>query len=148
MSYDFETTEKRSNIMKKIRSTDTKPEIKLRKALWHQGYRYRKNYKELPGNPDIAITKYNLAIFVDGEFWHGYNWEEKKEKISSNRDYWIPKIEGNMERDEKYNQELKEMGWEILRFWATKEVENNLEKCVSIVEEKIKEMKNKDKIEE
>ena len=141
MTYDFDTTEQRSNIMKQITSEDTKPEIKLRKALWHRGYRYRKNYKELPGKPDIAITKYNLAIFVDGEFWHGYKKKKKKQKLSRNRDYWIPKIEGNMKRDQKYNRKLKEMGWEVLRFWATKEIEDNLEKCVKQVEDKIEEIK-------
>ena len=78
MAYDFDTTTERSQLMKKIHSTDTKAEIALRKALWANGIRYRKNYAKLPGKPDIAIVKNKIAIFVDGEFWHGYNWEEKK----------------------------------------------------------------------
>lgn len=142
MSYDFNTTEERSKIMSSIGSKDTEPEIKLRKALWHKGYRYRKNYKELPGTPDIAITKYKLAIFVDGEFWHGYNWEEKKKKISKNRDYWIPKIEKNIERDKKFKQELEKMGWVVMRFWAENEVNENLEKCIKKIEAKINEIKD------
>lgn len=128
-NYDFDTTEKRSNIMSSIESEDTSPEIKLRKALWHSGFRYRKNYGEVIGKPDIAFPSKKIAIFVDGEFWHGYNWEEKKKNISSNRDYWIPKIEGNMERDEKYNKELREKGWVVIRFWQ-KEVEASLDECV------------------
>lgn len=128
-NYDFDTTEKRSNIMSSIKSEDTSPEIKLRKALWHSGFRYRKNYGEVIGKPDIAFPSKKIAIFVDGEFWHGYNWEEKKKNISSNRDYWIPKIEGNMERDEKYNKELREKGWVVIRFWQ-KEVEASLDECV------------------
>ena len=74
----FYTTKKRSELMGKIKSKNTKPEISLRKALWHLGYRYRKNVKSLPGNPDLVFSKYKLAVFVDGEFWHGYNWEQKK----------------------------------------------------------------------
>ena len=81
LPYSFNTTEERSNIMKKIKSKDTEPEVRLAKELWKRGIRYRKNYSLLPGKPDIAITKYKIAVFVDGEFWHGYNWEEKKEKL-------------------------------------------------------------------
>lgn len=115
----FYTTKVRSDLMSKIRSKETKPEIKLRKFLWNLGIRYRKNVKKLPGTPDIVISKYRLVIFVDGEFWHGYKWDEKKNKIKSNRDFWIPKIERNMQRDRFNNQLLNKNGWTVFRFWDT-----------------------------
>lgn len=113
----FYTTKIRSKLMSKIRSTETKPEQKLRKFLWGLGIRYRKNVKSMPGTPDIVIAKHKIVIFVDGEFWHGFNWEIKKNKIKVNRDYWIPKIEKNMQRDSINNQTYKNNGWTVLRFW-------------------------------
>ena len=110
LSYNFITTEQRSNIMKKIRGKDTEPEITLARELWRRGIRYRKNYSLLPGKPDIAITKYRIAVFVDGEFWHGYDWESKKERIKANKDYWIKKIERNIERDKEINIKLEQSG--------------------------------------
>lgn len=127
--------------MRKIKSNDTKPELKLRKALWSVGIRYRVKNKDIFGKPDIAIRKYKLAVFVDGEFWHGFNWEEKKTKIKSNRDYWIQKIEGNMERDKKVNKKLRENGWTVLRYWQ-KEIKNNLDQCVAEIEAIINNSKN------
>lgn len=97
----FTTSTERSELMRKIRSRNTKPEIRLRKALWRSGIRYRLNVKKVYGSPDILISKYRIAIFVDGELWHGFNWNVKRDSIKSNRDYWIPKIERNMERDTK-----------------------------------------------
>jgi len=79
-------------------------------ALWHEGIRYRKNFKKLPGSPDIAITKYKIAIFVDGEFWRGEDWENRKEKLKFNREYWIEKIEENIARDKRNDILLKEQG--------------------------------------
>jgi DNA mismatch endonuclease (patch repair protein) len=128
----FYTTKQRSELMGKIKAQDTKPELKLRKALWHLGYRYRKNVKKLPGKPDIVFRKAKLAIFVDGEFWHGYDWEEKKLKIKTNRDFWIPKIERNMQRDAEINSLLIEKGWKVMRFWE-KEIKSNLEGCINQV---------------
>jgi DNA mismatch endonuclease (patch repair protein) len=116
--------------MSKIKSKETKPEQKLRRFLWGLGIRYRKNVKKLPGTPDIAISKYKLIIFIDGEFWHGYNWEEKKQKIKSNRDFWIPKIERNMQRDRENNKILIEMGWNVIRFWEY-EIKNEFNVCVN-----------------
>lgn len=104
--HGFFTTEERSAIMKKIPSKNTKPELIFRKELWRRGYRYRINDKKLPGSPDIVFKKMKTAIFIDGEFWHGFNWQEKKKKIKANRGYWIPKIERNIERDERNNKEL------------------------------------------
>lgn len=129
MAYEFDTTEQRSKIMQKIRSTETTPEIMFRKLLWAQGVRYRKNNKKLPGKPDISISRCKVAIFIDGEFWHGYNWEEKKKKIKANRDYWIPKIERNIARDKKYNRQLRRQGWSVLRFWGSG-VKKHPEKCL------------------
>lgn len=93
----FYTTKQRSELMSKIKSKNTKPEIKVRKALWALGFRYRKNVKELPGSPDIVFAKQRLVIFIDGEFWHGFNWESKKSKLVANRGFWIPKIERNIQ---------------------------------------------------
>jgi len=104
----FYTTKARSKQMFKIRGKDTKPEIQFRKALWAKGSRYRVNYKKLIGKPDIVLNKYKTVIFIDGVFWHGYNWEEKKDNIKSNRGFWIPKIERNMQRDQEVNEALKD----------------------------------------
>ena len=123
------TKEQRRKNMQAIRSKDTSIEIILRKALWNAGIRYRKNYTKLPGKPDIAITKFKIAVFCDSEFWHGYNWEEKKAKISENRQYWINKIEKNMARDSNVNQTLKQDGWLVLRFWG-KDIKRNPSICL------------------
>ena len=128
----FYTTAQRSAMMSKIRSHDTKPEQKLRKFLWGLGIRYRKNVKKLPGRPDIVLSKFKLVIFIDGEFWHGYNWEEKKEKIKSNRGFWIPKIERNMQRDEDNNQFYQDKGWKVMRFWDS-EIKKEFAVCVNCI---------------
>jgi len=116
-SFKFDTTVERSKLMSKIRSCDTGPERKLRRELWKKGFRYRINSTALPGKPDIVITKYKIAIFVDGGFWHGHNWEIKRDKIKSNKDYWVKKIERNMVRDSEVNQKLNNLGYTVLRFW-------------------------------
>lgn len=126
----FYTTKNRSKIMSKIRGKNTKPEIRFRKALWKKGVRYRVHTKTLPGNPDISIQKYKLAIFIDGEFWHGYNWDERRQTIRSNRRFWIPKIERNIQRDEEVNQQLNDMGYTIFRFWES-DLKKELDKCVN-----------------
>ena len=128
----FYTTPERSKIMGKIRGKNTKPELAFRKALWSAGYRYRIDYKKLIGKPDILLNKYKTAIFIDGEFWHGYNWEERKEKIKSNREFWIPKIERNMQRDQEVNTALNALGFTVFRFWQ-KEIDKNLEHCLDKV---------------
>ncbi|WP_206074018.1 very short patch repair endonuclease [Marixanthomonas spongiae] len=128
----FYTTKKRSKIMSRIGGKNTKPEMLFRRALWAKGIRYRVHSKQLPGKPDVSIKKYKLAIFIDGEFWHGYNWNEKKETIKSNRGFWIPKIERNMQRDREVNQQLQEMGYTVFRFWE-REVKNQLKKCINDV---------------
>jgi DNA mismatch endonuclease (patch repair protein) len=128
----FYTTKKRSKIMSRIRGKNTKPELLFRKALWAKGVRYRVNSKQLPGRPDVSIKKYKLAIFIDGEFWHGYDWDEKKSKIKSNRGFWMPKIERNMQRDKEVNQQLYDLGYTVFRFWE-KEIKTDLDKCINDV---------------
>ncbi|MBA3899476.1 MAG: very short patch repair endonuclease [Bacteroidetes bacterium] len=130
--YGFETTIERSRLMARIKGKNTKPELILRKAFWSRGIRYRLNVAKLPGKPDIVIRKYKLIIFIDGEFWHGYNWEDKKLKLKSNRDYWINKIEGNMKRDKVNNHLLQQQGYTVLIFWE-KEINSDLEGCVGKV---------------
>jgi len=124
--------EQRRYIMSRIRSNDSKIETDFRKALWHEGIRYRKNYKLLPGKPDIVITKHKIAIFCDGDFWHGKNWETKKAKIMDNREYWITKIERNMMRDKEISQLLVANGWEVIRFWGS-EINKDLNACIDEV---------------
>lgn len=124
------TTDSVSKRMSHVKLKNGKAEGLLAKALWKQGIRYRKNYKVLPGSPDIAITKYKIAIFVDGEFWHGYKWEEKQTKLKSNRDYWIEKINENINRDIRNDIELKNMEWIPVHFWERK-VLKELPSCVN-----------------
>ena len=132
---DDMTPEQRRRNMQHIRSKDTKIEIKLRKALWYAGIRYRKNYLKLPGKPDIAITRYKIAIFCDSSFWHGRDFETKK-KPATNAEYWDKKIRRNMERDREVEQELQSMGWTVLRFWD-KDIEKSVEDCIKAVKETI-----------
>jgi DNA mismatch endonuclease, patch repair protein len=118
--------------MSRIKSKKTKTEILLSKRLWAEGIRYRLNYKKLPGSPDIAITKNKIAIFVDGEFWHGKDWETKKARIRSNSEYWIEKIEENILRDKRNNHKLIELGWMPIHFWE-KDILRNLDDCIKLI---------------
>jgi DNA mismatch endonuclease (patch repair protein) len=122
--------------MSRIKSVDTSIEILLRKALWKKGIKYRKNYKSLSGSPDIAITKYRIAIFCDGEFWHGQNWGNKKNRIKNNSAYWIKKIERNICRDNEINRLLSRLGWTVLRFWGN-EIRHDIDSCVEAIMETI-----------
>lgn len=135
------TREQRHRNMSNIKNKNTKIEIRLRKALWEKGYRYRKNYKELPGKPDIVLTKYRIVIFCDSEFFHGKDWEILKPQLcrGKNADFWIDKISKNMQRDEEINRRLLYMGWTVIRFWG-KEITKNVEECVKVVEEAIFDM--------
>lgn len=128
---DDMTKEQRHKNMSHIRAENTKAEVLLRKALWHRGIRYRKNYKKLPGKPDIAITRCHIAVFVDGDFWHARGHQERPgEQVKSNPQYWQKKLARNVERDKEVNDELTSMGWLVLRFWAS-DVEKELDACVS-----------------
>jgi DNA mismatch endonuclease (patch repair protein) len=124
--------------MSHIRSKDTSIEMVLRKALWRKGYRYRKNLKSLPGSPDIAITKYRIAIFCDSEFFHGKDWDELKLRLENgnNSVYWVRKITRNMERDRENERDLVSREWTVLRFWG-KDILKHTGDCVRAVEETI-----------
>lgn len=126
------TPEQRRQNMQAIHSKDTTIELLLRKALWERGVRYRKNYKKLIGKPDIAITKYKIAVFCDSDYWHGYDWENRNQRIKSNRDYWVPKIERNMARDREVTEALQRDGWLVLRFWEW-QIRKHLSECVESV---------------
>ena len=126
----------RRRTMSRVKSKDTSIEIALRKALWHSGIRYRKHYSKLPGVPDIAITKHHIAVFCDGDFWHGKDWESKKSRIKSNSDYWINKIERNMSRDRCNDWLLYCMGWTVIRFWGS-EIDKDPVDCVNKVKNAI-----------
>lgn len=138
---DVLTPEQRRKNMQHIRSKDTKIEIVLRKALWRKGYRYRKNYKGLPGKPDIALTKYKIAIFCDSEFFHGKDWEVLKPRLleGENGEFWVNKISKNLKRDDEVNKTLLFMGWTVIRFWG-KEITKNTEECIKVIEETIFEL--------
>ena len=139
---DVLTKEQRHKNMKNIKGKDTKIEVLLRKALWHKGYRYRKNYKKLEGKPDIVLTKYKIAIFCDGEFFHGKDWEKLRERLKrgDNGEFWIKKIARNMEHDNDINKRLEFEGWTVLRFWGN-DIKRNPEECVKTVEETIFDIK-------
>ncbi len=135
---DVLTKEQRRKNMKHIKGKDTSIEVILRKALWEKGYHYRKNYRALPGSPDIVLTKYKIAIFCDGEFFHGKDWDKLKARLEKGEkgEYWIKKITKNMERDKEINKQLMFMGWTVLRFWGS-EIKKNTDECVRVVEETI-----------
>lgn len=139
---DVLSPEQRKKNMQHIRAKDTKIEIMLRKALWSKGYRYRKNYKKLPGNPDIVLTKYKIAIFCDGEFFHGKNWEVLRPRLanSHNSEYWISKISRNRERDDEINKQLLFQGWTVIRFWGN-DIRKHTDDCIKVIEECIFSMK-------
>ena len=131
-----------SKNMKKIRSKDTSIEILLRKKLWHKGYRYRKNYKLLPGSPDIVLTKYKIAIFCDSEFFHGKDWDILKLRLEkgSNPDFWIKKIERNRTRDWENDKKLLFLDYTVLHFWG-KDILKHTDECIQAIEEAIFERK-------
>ncbi len=129
------TYDQRKYNMSRIRATDTTPEILLRKALWHKGWRYRKNYTKLPGKPDIVFIRQKIAIFVDGDFWHARGHHDKPgEQIASNQSYWQKKLARNVERDREVNDELTESGWLVLRFWES-DIKKDLDGCIKRLED-------------
>lgn len=125
----FKPAPGRSARMKRVKATRSKPELKLRKAIWNVGLRYRKNFKGLPGSPDIVLVKHRIVIFIDGDFWHGYDWNVKKLKLKHNVGYWIPKIERNIQRDREKDKALDSLGWLVLRFWEH-QVNRQLGQCL------------------
>lgn len=133
------TKEQRHKNMVAVKNKNSKIEQILKKILWDNGYRYRKNCSKIFGKPDIVFIGKKVAVFCDSEFWHGYLWEENKDKIHSNKDFWIKKIERNMERDKEVNKMLEKNGWTVLRFWG-KEILKDPEACfrkiVNVLEKK------------
>lgn len=135
MSDIFSQT-KRSDIMSKISSKDTKPEILVRKFLFSKGFRYRINVKTLPGKPDIVLPKYKTIIFVNGCFWHGHNC--KKGKLpSSNTDFWKEKISNNRLRDDKNSDLLVKLGWKVIIIWQCEisKIDNRIEILNKLLED-------------
>ena len=118
--------------MRQIKNKDSAIELALRKELWNRGLHYRKNVKSVYGKPDIAFIGKKIAVFCDSEFWHGYDWENRKNSIQTNRDYWIPKIERNMKRDREVNEKLRSEGWTVIRFWG-KEIQKDVVSCADKV---------------
>ena len=139
------TQEQRRKNMQHIKSSNTKIEVLLRKALWKKGYRYRKNYKKLPGKPDIVLTKYKIAIFCDGEFFHGKDWEILKPRLEkgNSSEYWVSKISKNRKHDDEINKELLFLGWTFIRFWGN-DIKKNTDECIKVIEETIFDLKMSD----
>lgn len=134
------TPEQRRRNMQAVKSKNSQLEISLGKALWSRGYRYRKNDKRIFGKPDFTFKKYKIAIFCDSEFWHGKDWEVRKLDHKTNKDFWLPKIERNIERDKEVNAELTQTGWIVLRFWG-KDIMKDIDKCVNQIEDAINKRK-------
>lgn len=131
------TAEQTHRIMSAVKSKDTKPEKLLRQALWKHNFRYRTNYKKLPGKPDVVFTKAKIAVFCDGDFWHGHNWALRgmaslEEELSNYSEFWKAKILRNVKRDSDITQILEERGWRVIRFWES-DIKKDVEKCVEIV---------------
>jgi len=133
---DKHTTEQRRRNMQAVKNKDSQIELLLRHALYHKGYRYRKNYTKVYGKPDIVFTKEKVAIFCDSEFWHGHDWERRKTDFKSRQDFWIPKIERNMERDKEVTARLEADGYVVLRFWG-KQIKKELDAVVNDIENAI-----------
>lgn len=119
--------------MSHIKNKDSQIETTLRKELWRRGLRYRKNVNNVIGKPDIVFMRKKVAVFCDGEFWHGYNWKERKRDFKSNKKFWISKIERNMQRDLEVTSMLSEAGWVVLRFWG-KDIIKKTTECADLIE--------------
>ena len=124
------TKEQISFNMRQVKNKDSEIEIKLRKELWRRGLRYRKNVKTITGKPDIVFQRKKVAVFCDSEFWHGYDWEHRNLEIKSRREFWVPKIERNMQRDREVSEAE---GWIVLRFWG-KRIKTDTAGCADIIE--------------
>ncbi|MBQ8163815.1 MAG: very short patch repair endonuclease [Clostridia bacterium] len=133
---DKRTTEQRRKNMQAVKNKDSQIELLLRQELWSRGLRYRKNVNRIYGKPDIVFIGKKIAVFCDSEFWHGYNWEERKKDFKSHQEFWIPKIERNMERDAEVTAKLESEGWTVLRFWGN-EIKKNTAQCADIIEKAV-----------
>ena len=129
-------------IMASIKSKDTEPELLVRQALWKRGLRYRVNVRTLPGKPDIVFTRAKIAIFCDGDFWHGHNWAVRgmaslEEELNSYSEFWRSKILSNIERDSKNTLALTESGWIVIRLWES-DIRKDLTSCITTIIETYK----------
>ena len=133
---DKHTPEQRRRNMQAVKNKDSQIELLLRKELWSRGIRYRKNSTKIFGKPDIVFIGKKIAVFCDSEFWHGYNWEERKKDFKSHQEFWIPKIERNMERDTEVTAKLESDGWTVLRLWGN-EIKKKTAQCADIIEKAV-----------
>ena len=133
---DKHTPEQRRRNMQAVKNKDSQIELTLRLALYHKGYRYRKNFSKVFGHPDIVFTREQVVVFCDSEFWHGHDWETRKNDFKSKQDFWIPKIERNMERDKEVTEHLKAEGYIVLRYWG-KQIKKDLDTVVNEIEQAI-----------
>ena len=133
---DKHTPEQRRKNMQAVKNKDSQIELLLRQELWSRGLRYRKNVNRIYGKPDIVFIGKKVAVFCDSEFWHGYDWEERKKDFKSHQEFWIPKIERNMERDAEVTAKLESEGWTVLRFWGN-EIKKNTAQCADIIEKAV-----------
>ena len=133
---DKHTPEQRRKNMQAVKNKDSQIELLLRQELWSRGLRYRKNVNRIYGKPDIVFIGKKIAVFCDSEFWHGYNWEERKKDFKSHQEFWIPKIERNMERDAEVTAKLESEGWTVIRFWGN-EIKKNTAQCADIIEKAV-----------
>jgi len=138
------TKEQTSLMMSKIRSKNTEIEKIFGKTLWQSGLRYRKNYKKLEGKPDFVLVKHKIAIFCDSEFWHGYDWgKSRKKEFKKNKEFWINKIQRNIERDKEVNKILTDKEWKVFRFWG-KDIKKDPDSCAEKILNYIKEKGNEE----
>ena len=133
---DKHTPEQRRRNMQAVKNKDSQIELLLRQELWSRGLRYRKNVNRIYGKPDIVFIGKKVAVFCDSEFWHGYNWEERKKDFKSHQEFWIPKIERNMERDAEVTARLESERWTVIRFWGN-EIKKNTAQCADIIEKAV-----------
>ncbi len=133
---DKHTPEQRRRNMQAVKNKDSQIELLLRQELWSRGLHYRKNVNRIYGKPDIVFIGKKVAVFCDSEFWHGYNWEERKKDFKSHQEFWIPKIERNMERDAEVTARLESEGWTVIRFWGN-EIKKNTAQCADIIEKAV-----------
>lgn len=132
------TFEQKQKNMQSNKGKGTTIELMLGKALFAEGVRYRKNNPKVYGKPDFTISRLKIAVFCDGDFWHGKDWESRKHDHKTNRDFWHRKIERNMERDKEVNSRLGEEGWKVLRFWES-DLKKNLRSCTQLILKEIHE---------
>jgi DNA mismatch endonuclease (patch repair protein) len=136
---DMFTKKKRSEIMSKIRSKNTVPEKLVFRELRRRKIYFQKHYNRAPGSPDVAVPRKKIAIFIDGDFWHGKNFSRTKDRLP--KKYWLQKIEGNIKRDRKNRAELRRLGWKVLRIWGS-QINRQFEKTMEQISIFIQEGKN------